>query len=75
MEKCIQDVVVSVDQQYEENKRKEVLQQYEDSLLRKPFVPPRGIQEVNKICAQPVHIGEIKNIDCSDLEGKVNVFN
>lgn len=57
------------DQEYEDQKRKEILAQYEASLEHKNLVPPYGIKAVEKTCAYPVHVGDVKSTECSALEG------
>lgn len=73
MEKCLANLKVggeNYNPEYEERKRKEILEEYERSLEHKYVVPPHGIQGVNVDCAYPIHVGDVKSTECKDaLEG------
>lgn len=72
MEKCMAEIKVGGghgDPEYEEAKRKQLVAEYEASLRHKDAVPAYGIQPVEKTCAYPVHVGDVKSTECSALEG------
>lgn len=60
-----------VDSEYEERKRKEILQQYENSLIHKYNVPEHGIQSVNLECAFPIEIGKQPDPTCGGEDGNI----
>ncbi|KAJ8920916.1 hypothetical protein NQ315_015709 [Exocentrus adspersus] len=70
MEKCLKELKAGAgrDLQYEQARRAELVQQYEDSLKRTPQTVPYGIKDVNTTCRYPVHVGELKSTECTEDE-------
>ncbi|KAJ8964821.1 hypothetical protein NQ314_004629 [Rhamnusium bicolor] len=68
MEKCLQGLKVGAggDSDYDKAKRAEILAQYEESIKHKTKIPPYGIKPVNKTCAYPVYIGDVKSGECTE---------
>lgn len=69
MQQCLERLKVggeNYDPEYEERKRKQLVDEYEKSLEHKYIVPQHGILPVNVDCAYPVHIGDIKSSECKE---------
>ncbi|KAJ8960736.1 hypothetical protein NQ318_020029, partial [Aromia moschata] len=75
-EKCLREVKVGgegYDPEYEERKRAQLVEEYEESIKHKSTVQPYGIKPVTTTCAYPVYIGHVKSGECTeeDNEGEV----
>ncbi|XP_017777691.1 PREDICTED: EF-hand domain-containing protein 1-like [Nicrophorus vespilloides] len=70
MEKCLEQMHVGgaeFDPSSDDRKRAQILMEYEKSMEHKEKVPPYGIKPLNKDCAYPLVIGDVKSIECTDM--------
>lgn len=76
MEECLRTQKTGGDSEYEKRKMAQIREEYEESIKHKSTVEPYGIKPVDKTCAYPVIIGDVKSEVCEeDTEGDVLFLN
>lgn len=63
----------ATDVEEEARKRAQIVDEYEATLKRKFVVPPHGILPVNKECAYPVVIGDVRSTECEGVGPKAGI--